>query len=306
MKTNLLHIFLFTFLIPSTLNAQEFSFQMYFEDAQGNRDTLTIGYDAFGSRDSIISEFGEENIAHIPFDPIFDVRITNQADINGAIWNYDFDLYHTKKKIVQLPCNEEYFWFQILPLANIDIMAKYWPVTIQWDESLFENDCHEGSLFTPWHANFWWDTGHYYSDFDRIVLKNNSELTFSANFPENWENHPIDNDFFTYYTDDYGNPVATFWLAFGYASLLSVNASDVINSSELKVFPNPTTGLVKFKNQNSPIKEILIYDTTGRQFLIENQSNKMDLSHLPDGLYLIKIIWMNGVTEIHKILKHGF
>lgn len=302
----ILHFVLITFLITLNLKAQEFSFQMYFEDAQGNRDTLTIGYDAIGSRDSIIPEFGEENIAHIPFDSIFDVRISNQADINGAVWNYDYELYHTKKKIVQLPCNEEYFWFQILPFVNIDIMAKYWPVTIQWDESIFENECREGSLFTPWHPNFWWDTGISYSDFDKIVLKSNSELTFSANFPENWENHPIDYDFFNYYTDDYGNPIATYWLAFGDASLLTVNAPDVMNSSESKVYPNPTTGLLKFKNQSGSIKEILIYDSTGRQFFVENQSNKMDLSHLPDGLYLIKIIWINGITEIHKILKKGF
>ncbi len=282
---------------------QEFSFQMYFEDAEGNRDTLTIGYDLQGSRDTINPEFGEENIADTPFDSIFDVRITNQADINGAGWNYDYELYHTKKKIVLLPCNEDYFWFQIMPFVNIDIRAKYWPVTIEWNKSLFKNECHEISLFTPLYPGFWWDTGYYFSDFMRITLENNSELTFSANFPENWEDHPVDYDFFNYYVDAEGNPIATYWLAFGDSTLLILNTPDVINSSETKVYPNPTQGKINFRgHETGKIKKLTAFNTSGQKFRIPFSENTADMSSLKNGIYFLKFTMDDGNHFTEKIV----
>ena len=72
------------------------------------------------------------------------------------------------------------------------------------------------------------------------------------------------------------------------------------------IYPNPTTGIVKIQNSDYSIKEILVHDTTGRQFFIKNKNDEMDLSDLPDGLYLIKIICINGITETHKVLKNSF
>ncbi len=81
-------------LTANFIRAQEFVFPMYFEDALGNRDTVFLGYDPNGSRDVILPEFGELDIAHIPFDSVFDVRITNQADINAN--ETTEALFHTK------------------------------------------------------------------------------------------------------------------------------------------------------------------------------------------------------------------
>ncbi|MBW6480609.1 MAG: T9SS type A sorting domain-containing protein [Bacteroidales bacterium] len=89
-------------------------------------------------------------------------------------------------------------------------------------------------------------------------------------------------------------------------SINTTNSEEMDNYYEIKIYPNPTTGLIKFQNHSYSVKEILVYDTTGRQFFIENKIDEMDLSHLPDGFYLIKIIWINGITETHKILKNSF
>jgi len=56
---------------------QEFSFQMYFQDSAGNKDTLTIGYDV-NATDSIDAIFGETNIISTPLSPGLDVRVTNE------------------------------------------------------------------------------------------------------------------------------------------------------------------------------------------------------------------------------------
>ena len=64
-------------LSAQIVTAQEFSFQMYFEDAAGNKDTLTIGYDPNGT-DTIDAQFGEANIISTLPDSAFDLRITNE------------------------------------------------------------------------------------------------------------------------------------------------------------------------------------------------------------------------------------
>lgn len=294
MKKVFLCLFFGLFFTFPPLIAQEFSFQMFFKDAQGNKDTLTIGYDPMGSRDTIISEFGEENISHIPFDSIFDVRITNQADIHGASWEYDYDLFHTKKKIVG-----------DIRFLNIDIHAEHWPVEASWNHEIFDDPELIGSLFTALHEMFWWDSGWYYSNFDKVFLNNNDHVTFTPNYPDTWEDHPVDYDFFCYYTDNEGKPIATYWVALGDSALVTVSTAEIRLSDKTLVYPNPTTGKAYISNSQS-VKEIIVFDTAGRPFFVENKYNEIDLGHLPDGLYLVKIIRINGITETQKVIKKDF
>ena len=65
--------------------------------------------------------------------------------------------------------------------------------------------------------------------------------------------------------------------------------------------PNPTTGLVFF-NQN--ITSVAVYDTRGK--MIQNKNNEtqvVDLSDLPDGIYFIKYLQKNKSKTIRVILK---
>jgi len=72
MKTTLF-LSVWILLFSSTSFAQEeFSFELYFEDAVGNRDTLVLGYDE-NATDTIDSGFLE-------------------IDISGSIWNNTFEV----------------------------------------------------------------------------------------------------------------------------------------------------------------------------------------------------------------------
>lgn len=273
------------------VNGQEFSFQIYFEDAIGNRDTLTIGFDPAGSRNVILPEFGEEDISNIPFDDVFDVRITNQADLNGAWWDsQDYELFHTKKKITGE-----------IRYLNIDIHAIYWPVTASWDSEVFNDPDLEGSLLTPLHKQFWWDSGWLYSNFDRIVFSNTDQVTFTANYPDNWDEFPIDEDFFCYYTADEDKPIATYWVALGDSTMLTLDVAD-ININEPYLYPNPTTGKVFIKNKTQIIKTLNIFDITGKQYFFTIRENQIDLSSLPNGVYFARIT-IEGKELIQKIIK---
>ncbi len=81
---------------------------------------------------------------------------------------------------------------------------------------------------------------------------------------------------------------------------LYANVPYIYNSSEFKVYPNPSTGIYYIESTstiNVPIAiEITIYDLMGRR-IINNSSNKniIDLSTQPEGIYLLQInknIWM--------------
>jgi len=65
-----------------------------------------------------------------------------------------------------------------------------------------------------------------------------------------------------------------------------------IDHSKIVIFPNPTTGQLTIKNGQLTIKNVEIFDTIGRkQLSIINcpLSIEVDVSHLPTGIYFIKI-----------------
>lgn len=81
-------------------------------------------------------------------------------------------------------------------------------------------------------------------------------------------------------------------------------------NSRLSIFPNPTSGVVTLRAE--ALREVSILDLNGRtvanhQFVIsnpgiQNSEFTIDLSDLPAGLYLLRIVTDNGVT-MQKILK---
>jgi hypothetical protein len=74
MKAFLLPLFM---IYSFAVYGQQFSFQMFFTDAAGNKDTITLGYD-LAATDSIDAAFGEINILSVTRDTVFDVRISNE------------------------------------------------------------------------------------------------------------------------------------------------------------------------------------------------------------------------------------
>ncbi len=54
------------------------------------------------------------------------------------------------------------------------------------------------------------------------------------------------------------------------------------------VYPNPTSGVLFLNNQS--FDEVLVYSTSGQVLLREQQCNQLDLSSLPKGLYVVKLV----------------
>ncbi len=297
-------LFVIILLKANLLCAQEFVFPMYFEDALGNRDTVFIGYDANGSRDVILPEFGEVDIAHIPFDSVFEVRITNQSDINGT--GYVAALFHTKRKII-LPPAEFYYW----PQANIDIHALHWPVKASWDASLFDHLMREGTLFSAVHPYGWWDVIWHPvwwgdSNFDKLIMIENQEITFTPNYPENWQDYP-QGESQVFYGDSLGRPIATYFVVFGDSTLITVSTTEVSFGSRVSLSPNPATTHTWLQlSENTPLAQaqIELYSPTGRLLYKaqpQDYFHKIEVAHLPKGLYLVRV-WDGKKWLVEKLV----
>jgi hypothetical protein len=232
------------------------------------------------------------------------VRITNQSEINMG--GYDHPLYHTKNKTIRYYCSLGDYWFTENPYVNIDISTKNWPVTVSWDKHAFQGECLLGSVFTPMHPRGWWDAGSSYSNFERVLMKDQNQYSFAENYPSNWAEYPNDSDNGNYYSiDGMENPISTFKFAFGDSGLITLEANHTKSIADILVFPNPTTGKIFFSGSSSfaQVEQVYALDITGKRFALPWQSDHVDLCQLNSGLYVVNIVFSDGHVITKKIVK---
>ncbi len=83
-------------------------------------------------------------------------------------------------------------------------------------------------------------------------------------------------------------------------SVLSVNQINIDDAEEIKLYPNPTTGILTLRNNiNRREREINVFDISGNNvFSTKTASKDFDISKLNTGCYLVKI--KSGQNEFFK------
>ena len=273
-------------IIPCTLQAQQFSFDLIFEDSAGNTDTLVIGYDTQGTiyQDTV---FGEVNLAGTPMNTPFEVRITNAHQNQGD------SLFETKKQIVPDSCSG--WWF---PQLTIAIHCEHWPVKLSWDSTLFGNACLEGSVFTPAHPGGWWDVAGHPASPGRVFMSGTSSETFTSNF------NPANPDPVYYLVHSPGDTVPVYWFAFGDSSLIRLNTIKP-GREVFRAYPNPARDYLSLDlvNSSSGIREVYMYDANGKEWEAPLENDRIDIRQLPQGIYRMRVILENGHSGFVTWLK---
>lgn len=269
-------------LCTSTFFTQEeFSFELYFEDAMGNKDTLVLGYDPYGTTE-IDPAFNEVNSIGQPYNSGLDVRVSDEW-YNREIL-FGTGSYQTKKQIVENNCGG---WFDVI---GIDILTENWPVSIFWDSTLFSNNCLNGSVFTSTNPGGWWDTGGF-----RTEMANQSEHTFEPNETEF-------NPYYGYINDDQ-DTLDVFWFAFGDYTLLTMKVDKLMDmQSEVFIIPNPASDLISLGNLSDPLKlsHVEIYNVLGEKQAVKIEENKINIQQFTEGIYYMKI---PERPELIKLIK---
>jgi hypothetical protein len=78
-------------------------------------------------------------------------------------------------------------------------------------------------------------------------------------------------------------------------------------TNEFLVFPNPATSVLNIENKSINTEfSIVLQNSIGQQVMaagLNEKTNKLDISNLPPGIYLLQIRDSNGTVFNHKILK---
>ncbi|KFC23692.1 T9SS type A sorting domain-containing protein [Epilithonimonas lactis] len=88
----------------------------------------------------------------------------------------------------------------------------------------------------------------------------------------------------------------------GYNLNLDVLANNEVSTGKAKVlvYPNPTVDIVHIDSKN--MKSVALYDMNGKK-LLESNTNEVNVSKLPKGVYVLKIVTADNSIVSSKIIK---
>jgi len=78
-----------------------------------------------------------------------------------------------------------------------------------------------------------------------------------------------------------------------------------VSSSEIRIFPNPTTGILNIETGNLIVGSLEIFDITGKRLLTlkpQNSTSNIDFSTFTPGVYFIKIVTPDNIF-MRKLIK---
>ena len=273
----------------------QIKFRLYFEDAVGNKDTVTVGFDPDADA-NIDTAFGEINLRGTPFDETFEVR---GADKSG----YEFQSKITVQNYDDVFC-QSWPWIQY---QSVVLYAKHWPVTIKWDRPYFQEACYSWSHLTRiweflFHPNFVnGDIAKLATNDSVVVTKNYLHQT---NGLKNHRLEPIEG----------GGQDTVYVIWVGLASVYS--SSDVsgteVSAPKPSVSPNPARDFINISippdGEGADIIGISIEDLLGRAYLLDNwglsgDGIRIPVGQLGAGFYFGKIRYKNNRVKVFDFVK---
>lgn len=259
---------------------------MYFEDANGFKDTLVFGYDATAT-DSIDLTFQEENIISDPWSNQFEVRIT----VLDPPMAFGFEEYasvpeigHLKKQIKLEDCIDQNIYVSMLQIKN----AVY-PISVTWNNSLFSDPCRSNSLITDWHPSGW---------FDAFVGSTAPQLPF--------ELYPGDSASFTqtsiHNVNSSQDTLDVLYVALGNENQVFIGL-DEFQEIETNIYPNPANDFIIIDNKENYNVSVDLYDENGKHFELPMTLNNIDIRSLASGVYFLEVEFDNGKKKTVKFIK---
>ena len=277
-------IFILICLVSKLSFSQTFSFEMYFEDATGQKDTLTFGYDATAT-DSIDASFQEVNIISQSWSNQFEARICvfETPYFSGDESDTASVVGHLKKQIKKEDCLDQSLYVSLIQLNN----AVY-PVSISWDHSLFTDQCRSNSIITDWHPGGW---------FDAIIGNNPEYPTILKDLDSAFYTHTS-----THHIDNNQDTTDVLFFALGNINQVFVELKEL--EEDMSIYPNPTTGIINFNlNGNQHIQSVKLIDVHGHRFNTPVISNGIDLSEFSSGIYFMEVQFDSGKKGQIKVIK---
>lgn len=320
MKIHIAIFILLPVLRSSAQNTPLFQAAFYFTDAKGHQDSCTVGFDPEAT-DTIDVQFGEVAIT-TPFDSVFEVR----AAFMKSLW--DLEQNNLSKVLVNpgeySPLHPPPFNTCFVGGGTVFLIkAKYPPVTVSWDRSVFrQNLCVSASaillnrkLFLahpPYfieqpqmsclsvdstylydERDFPRDIGFYFGlDYSSTGLSNDTIMGICINFSNSYSS----------------SPVACVDSASIFLATHPVYSSP--NTSPVRLWPNPGNGRVQVSaSEGVWFDGWALYSRTGQLVGQQDESGSrwssttIGIDVLPPGLYLLRLHTPDGQWVCSRFVK---
>jgi subtilisin family serine protease len=147
-----------------------------------------------------------------------------------------------------------------------------------------------------------------------VNIIGNDSLIYSSNLDLQWfyntdslvgENDTIliaqtNGDYFVQVVDSFGCSINS-----DTVNVIVLDVEDKAIDNQVFVYPNPTNGLIKVIVNNSDINKLILNDLQGKELLVKKvvigKKMSLDLSHLPNGVYYLKLLKLDGYN-LEKIM----
>lgn len=96
------------------------------------------------------------------------------------------------------------------------------------------------------------------------------------------------------------NDQSSLWYGPLYSSQIKLGTDD-IHKNKTSIYPNPVKDFINI-NSNAKVSKVSVYNADGK-ILLEDNSQKINLSKLQSGVYLMKIDFADGISETQKVIK---
>jgi hypothetical protein len=86
----------------------------------------------------------------------------------------------------------------------------------------------------------------------------------------------------------------------------NISVSEIDLKNDIKLYPNPNKGSATLELGELKVERIEVYDSHGKCILLENQPQPktvLNLSRVPNGLYLVNIYTKNGEILDVRLVK---
>ncbi|MEO1418908.1 MAG: hypothetical protein AAFW00_26765 [Bacteroidota bacterium] len=281
-------LFSLTYLLTSPLlwgqNTPDFSFQMYITDAQGNRDSVTIGY---GPSATILLDqnYDETDITAQPFDSTLEMRTGFSGQPDG---------FQSKTQITDWTCNSS-FTYQVIGLS---IYAQNYPVVLSWDMDQFEsvqNPCHKASVLVEefLYFNFPMIT------FNPVGMSSSPQTTLQSDFGSTTYN--------TQLTNGLEGEVRVIYFGFLERPLSGTVDLDDADDGTL-TWQCDGQSLMLGLPVNTPADvHLSVWDVQGREWPTtwhrEGLRSSTWVGDLPPGVYIAQVVQRSGAMQVIKWIK---
>jgi len=98
---------------------------------------------------------------------------------------------------------------------------------------------------------------------------------------------------------------ATYPSAYTHSAMVdfSVSTNELEIDNKVSISPNPTADFLVVTSPQTPITQVQVYDTVGKLLLTAYNPQKIDVSSLDTGTYILKIKFESDSYQVTKFIK---